>query len=90
MPLSEHEQRVLDELEQRVAAEDPEFGRKIGRSRRRRLRLVNAVVGLIVGLGLLALFCATTAVVVGVVSFLVMLASLLVLWGLSAERLRRS
>ena len=89
MPLSDHEQRALDELAQRVAADDPEFGERVGRPRQPRTRRTFAFVGLFAGLGFLALFCATTVVFVGLASFLVMFLSLHMLWGLSANRVQR-
>ena len=88
MPLSEHEQRALDELAQRLAAEDPNFGRRVdAHSRPAPVPLVT--VGIVVGLGLLVAFCLTTDVALGVASFLVLLASLYALWQRSAERWER-
>ena len=56
MPLSEHEQRMLDEIESALYAEDPKFAssvtkKRIGRPTARR-RLV-AVLGFLIGLALL-------------------------------------
>lgn len=56
MPLSEHEQRMLDEIESALYAEDPKFAssvtkQRVGRPTARR-RLV-AVLGFLVGLALL-------------------------------------
>lgn len=93
MPLSEHEQRALDELAQRIAAEDPEFGRRVprpGQPGPTWLYLANAIAGLLVGLGLLAAFCLTTTIILGVASFLVMFASLYALWTWSADRVERA
>lgn len=55
MPLSEHEQRVLEQMEQALYAEDPRFatslvGKSEARARRRR-----AALGLLVAIGGLAL-----------------------------------
>jgi hypothetical protein len=74
--LSDHEQRILDEIERNLAAEDPDFVRHVsqtrhGRDAARVLRL--CILGLVVGLGLLVLNYVSLAF--GVVGFLVMLAS---------------
>lgn len=56
MPLSEHEQRILDEIERRLAAEDPKFARAStmvtprGQALR---RIKRAVAGFALGLGIL-------------------------------------
>jgi hypothetical protein len=64
MPLSEHEQRILDEIERRLAAEDPKFARATtvatprGQAARRFKRAIGGFVlgflfliaGLVVGL----------------------------------------
>lgn len=74
--LSEHEQRILAEIERNLAAEDPDFVRHVSEARgskdaSRILRL--SILGLIVGLALLLLY--TTSLALGVVGFLAMLAS---------------
>ncbi len=56
MPLSEHEQRLLEQIEQALYAEDPKFARnwrvKDLRSLQR-VRAIRAVLLVVVGLGLL-------------------------------------
>lgn len=74
--LSDHEQRILAEIERNLAQEDPEFVRSVTSVRRskdatRMFRL--GILGLFVGLGLLLL--NTASVVFGVLGFLVMLGS---------------
>jgi hypothetical protein len=54
------------------------------------LRLTVCYVGLLVGLGLLILFCATTQVIAGVASFLVLFGCLYLLWLTIAEAVRRA
>src|SRR5260370_23792821 len=57
VPLSEHEQRQLEQIEQALYREDPKFGRLVRSSDPRvhyNRRLVQALVGVIVGAGLLA------------------------------------
>ena len=76
MPLSEHEQRLLEQIEQALYAEDPKFasiyqGTDI-RSHYRR-RVVRATVGLIVGLGLLLAGVVIPLIPLGVAGFIVML-----------------
>jgi hypothetical protein len=56
VPLSEHEQRLLEQIEQALYAEDPKFAHT-WRSRDlhsiKRARLIRAILLLVVGLGLL-------------------------------------
>jgi hypothetical protein len=57
VPLSEHEQRQLEQIEQALYREDPKFGRRVRSSDPRvhyKRKLVQAVLGLVVGAGLLA------------------------------------
>ena len=89
MPLSEHEQRALDELAQRVAADDPQFGERVGRPKRPGMQRAVALVGVPIGLVLLVLFCMTTLVALGLASFLVLFFSLYRLWGLSSHRVHQ-
>lgn len=79
MPLSEHEERILAEIERRLAAEDPRFAARARRpmrgwSRSRRLRLAIAL-GV---LGLLFLLALTFDWIFGVVGMtLLVVATLL-------------
>jgi hypothetical protein len=56
VPLSEHEQRQLEEIEQALYAEHPRFAR-LARSRDPRVhyrrRMIQAVLGFLIGVGLL-------------------------------------
>lgn len=77
VPLSEHEQRMLEQLEQALAAEDPKFASSMEGSRRggpTRLRWVVAVVGVLAGLGLVLVGINTT-MWVGAAGFAVMVAA---------------
>ena len=77
MPLSEHEQRMLEQLEQALAAEDPKFASSMEGSRRggpTRLRWIIGIVGVLVGLGLVLVGINTT-MWVGAAGFAVMVAS---------------
>lgn len=76
MPLSEHEQRLLEQMERALYAEDPKFATSMRNPRgaagdRRRVAL--GVIAVLVGLGLLVAGVATQLVVVGVLGFLAML-----------------
>jgi Protein of unknown function (DUF3040) len=83
MPLSEHEQRLLDQIERALYAEDPKFvstvrgGRLRRPTRRRRLQGVAVfalgVVLLVLGLAVRALWIADNFPVLSVIGFLVML-----------------
>jgi hypothetical protein len=78
VPLSEHEQRLLEQIEQAFYAEDPKFasiyqGNDV-RSHYRR-RVVRASIGLVVGLGLLLAGVVVNLVPLGVAGFVVMLAA---------------
>ena len=83
MPLSEHEQRLLDQIERALYAEDPKFvstvrgGRLRRPTRRRRLQGVAVfalgIVLLVLGLAVRALWIADNFPVLSVIGFLVML-----------------
>ncbi len=75
MPLSEHEQRLLDQLEQQLHAEDPKFAHALSSSPSRSMSTRNIVIGVLIGItGLLVLLggVATHLIILGVVGFLVM------------------
>ncbi len=88
-PLSEHEQRALEALEQALHKDDPDFAHRVRSENvlldaRRRRAL--AVFGILVGLALTLGFCFTAVVAMGVAGFLVMFVSLYVFW-LNASRI---
>ena len=77
MPLSEHEQRLLEQMEKALYAEDPKFAtslRSTPGARAARGRAALGVLAVLGGLGLLLAGVATTLIVVGVLGFTVMLA----------------
>lgn len=87
MPLSEHEQRMLDELEQQLHAEDPKFASSMAPSAGQGIgakRLVVGIVAVILGLGLLVAAVFFDQLWVGVVAFVGMLAG--VLYALAAPK----
>ena len=84
MPLSEHEQRLLDQIERALYAEDPKFASSVRSTDLRthmRRRLRRAAFVLVVGVVLLILGLSTNPAV-GIAGFAVMVGALLL--GLSA------
>jgi heme A synthase len=78
MPLSEHEQRLLDEIEQALYAEDPKFASSVRSARprnRARTMLVLSIFGVLIGLAVVIVGLATTYVVVGVLGFVLIVGS---------------
>ncbi|MFE2586770.1 DUF3040 domain-containing protein [Streptomyces sp. NPDC059378] len=76
MPLSEHEQRMLEQMERALYAEDPKFASALEGSGLRtytRRRVYQAVAGFLVGIALLISGMVAKQVWLGVVGFLVML-----------------
>lgn len=88
MPLSEHEQRMLEQIEQALYREDPRFGRLVRSSDPRiryRRRLVQGLLGLLIGAGLIAAGILTHRVYLEAAGGLIMVVS--ALWtGLSWRR----
>ncbi|MYX32515.1 MULTISPECIES: DUF3040 domain-containing protein [unclassified Streptomyces] len=76
MPLSEHEQRMLEQMERALYAEDPKFASALEGSGLRtytRRRVYLAVAGFLVGIGLLMSGMIAQQPWISVVGFLVML-----------------
>ncbi len=85
MPLSEHEQRLLDQIEQALYAEDPKWANTVRISDPRshyKRRLVKASIGFALGVVLLMVGAVAAQIPLGVAGFVVMLATCL--WGLSS------
>lgn len=79
MPLSEHEQRLLEQMERALYAEDPKFATSMRNPRAvsgDRKRVALGVLGFLAGMGLLLTGVATQLVPVGVAGFLAMLGSI--------------
>lgn len=75
MPLSEHEQKLLEQIERELVNDDPKFVssvRSADSKARARRKLVWAVLLGILGLGLLVMGAVTATVWIGVLGFLVM------------------
>jgi hypothetical protein len=79
MPLSEYEQRVLDDLERDLGS-DPKLKSAMTRSRGTAGRLVVAAVGVVVGLGVVLAGVMTKVWLVGIGGFALMIT--IVLWAL--------
>ncbi len=78
MPLSDHEQRLLEQIEQALYAEDPKFARTYRSTDLRshyRARVVRAAIGFVLGMGLLLAGVITKIYWIGVLGFLAMLAA---------------
>ena len=86
MPLSEHEQRLFDQIE-RSLAEDPKFASAVRSTDPRfhaRRRIILAAIAVLVGLAVLIFGVAGKNILVGVLGFVVMLGAAAV--GISAFR----
>ena len=87
MPLSEHEQRQLEQIEQALYADYPRFANAVRASDPRvhyKRRVIQAAFGFIIGVGLLLAGVITTYVLIGVAGFVVMLAASM--WALTSYR----
>ncbi len=87
MPLSEHEQRQLEQIEQALYREDPKFGRLVRSSDPRvhyKRRLTQALIGVVAGAGLLAAGVVTHRVYLEAAGAVIVLLSLV--WALISWR----
>ena len=78
MPLSENEQRLLEQMERALYAEDPKWASSMRGAVRRSSgarRLLLGIAGVVLGLVLLLVGVAQQLVIVGIVGFVVMLAA---------------
>lgn len=77
MPLSENEQKLLEQMERALYAEDPRFAthmRGAGASGPSRKRVVIGVLAAVLGLGLVIAGVSTQLIILGVLGFVVMVA----------------
>lgn len=80
MPLSEHEQRLLDQIERALYADDPKFASAVRTADLRthyRRRIVRGVTVFVVGLVMLPVGMVTAQYAVTIIGFLVMLGGVL-------------
>ena len=85
MPLSEHEQRLLDQIERGLYAEDPKFAQTVQSTDPRkhyRRRMVMAALGFVVGVCLLMAGVISKLIPISIIGFVAMLACCV--WGLSS------
>jgi hypothetical protein len=78
MPLSDHEQRLLDEIEQALYAEDPKFAASVRSAKRRSRTRRSAVLcafGVAAGLALVLVGLVANVVALSVVGFVLVVAA---------------
>lgn len=76
MPLSEHEQRLLEQMERALYAEDPKFAsslRSSGAKPGARRSAVSGVLAALAGVAALVAGAATSIILIGVLGFVLML-----------------
>ena len=81
MPLSEYEQRVLEQMERDLGA-DPKLNSAMAKAHRPRGRWTFAFIGVLAGLGVLIGGVVSQLTLLGVAGFAIMLGS--ALWGMLA------
>ena len=87
MPLSEHEQRQLEQIEQALYSDYPKLAQSVRAQDPRvhyKRRVVEAAIGFLIGVGLLLAGVISKIIPVGVGGFLVMLACSM--WALTSWR----
>ena len=87
MPLSEHEQRQLEQIEQALYTDYPRFANAVRSSDPRvhyKRRVVEAALGFLLGVGMLVAGVVTKYIWIGVAGFVVMLACSM--WALTSYR----
>jgi hypothetical protein len=78
VPLSDHEQRLLDEIEQALYAEDPKFAASVRTARTRsrtRRSVALCIIGAVVGLALVLVGLVVNVIAVSVVGFVLVVGS---------------
>jgi Protein of unknown function (DUF3040) len=87
VPLSEHEQRQLEQIEQALYSDYPRFANAVRASDPRvhyKRRVVQAALGFLLGVGMLVAGVVTKYIWIGVAGFVVMLACSM--WALTSYR----
>lgn len=78
MPLSEYEQRVLEQMEQQLRSDDPKLAKAIaGGAPRRPLHVALGAVAVLAGIGLLFVGLSSALIWVGLLGFAVMFGGVL-------------
>ncbi len=83
MPLSEYEQRVLDQLERDLGA-DPKLGRTMSKGPRQRGRIAIGGLGVVVGLAVVLAGVSFNVIPLGIAGFALMIAA--AMWALLSPR----
>ena len=87
MPLSEHEQRQLEQIEQALRADHRRFANAVHATDPRvhyRRRVIAAALGFLIGVGLLVAGVVINVILIGVAGFMVMLACSM--WAVTSYR----
>ena len=87
MPLSEHERRQLEQIEQALRADDPRFADAVSAADPRvhyKRRVIAAALGFVIGVGLLLAGVVVNVILIAVAGFVVMLACSL--WAVTSYR----
>ncbi len=87
MPLSEHERRQLEQIEQALRADDPRFAEAVQAADPRvhyKRRVIAAALGFVIGVGLLLAGVVINVILIAVAGFVVMLACSL--WAVTSYR----
>jgi hypothetical protein len=87
VPLSEHEQRQLEQIEAALRAGDPRFANAVRAADPRvhyRRRVIGAALGFLAGVGLLLAGVVVNVILIAVTGYVVMLACSM--WGLTSYR----
>jgi Protein of unknown function (DUF3040) len=87
VPLSEHERRQLEQIEQALRADDPRFADTVAAADPRvhyKRRVIAAALGLVIGVGLLLAGVVINIIPIAVAGFVVMLACSL--WAVTSYR----
>ena len=87
MPLSEHERRQLEQIEQALRADDPRFADAVAAADPRvhyKRRVIAAALGFVIGVGLLLAGVVINVIPIAVAGFVVMLACSL--WAVTSYR----
>ena len=87
MPLSKHEQRQLEQIEQALRADDPQFADAVAAADPRmhyKRRVIAAAPGFVIGVGLLLAGVVINVILIAVAGFVVMLACSL--WAVTSYR----
>jgi DUF3040 family protein len=87
VPLSEHERRQFEQIEQALRADDPRFADAVAAADPRvhyKRRIIAAAIGFVVGVGLLLAGVVINVIPIAVAGFVVMLACSL--WAVTSYR----